>query len=100
MDSPSYFYCTGDLSTISIGFLMPSLLSLFFFRIETFGRTCASTTSLRDDDLVKGFLDFVLDDERDEEKFNFLPFLVVVLVHEGASSNSGVGRREESLCRE
>jgi hypothetical protein len=100
MVSSSSFYCTGATSTISTGFSMPFPLSLFFFRIEAFGRTCTSTTSLRVDDLVKGFLTFVLTVEGDEEKCNFLPFLVVALVDEGTSSNSGAGGGERSLCGE
>jgi hypothetical protein len=92
--------CTGTTSTISTGFSMLFPLSLFFFRIETFGRTCVSTTSLRVDDLVKGLLTFVLVVEGDEEKCSFLPFLVVALVEEGTSSNSGAGGGERSLCGE
>jgi hypothetical protein len=46
---------------------MPLPLSLFFFIMEAFGRTCISKTSLRVDDLVKGFLTFVLAIEGDEE---------------------------------
>jgi hypothetical protein len=78
MDSSSY--CTWTTSTISIGFSIPFPLSLFFFKIETFGRTCVPTASLRADDLVKGLLTCVLVVEGDEEKCNFLPFLVMALV--------------------
>ena len=79
---------------------MPFPLSLLFFRMETFGRTCSSKTPLRDDDLVKGFLTLVLAIEGDEEKCSFLPFLVVALVEEGTSSNSGVVGGERSLYGE
>jgi len=96
MVSYSSIFCTGSTS-ISTGFSMPFPLSLFFFRIEAFGRTCTSTTSLRVDDLVKGLLTFVLTVEGDEEKCSFLPFLVVALVDEGTSSNSGAGGGERSL---
>jgi hypothetical protein len=74
-------------------------LSLFFFGIETLGRTSASTTFLRVDDLVKGFLTFVLASRVGEEKCNFIPFLDVTLVDEG-TSYSGAGGGEKSLCRE
>jgi hypothetical protein len=92
--------CIGITSSISIGFSMPLPLSFFFFRMETFGRTCSSTTPLRVDDLVKGLLILVLDVEGDEEKCSFFPFFVVVLVEEGTSSNSGAGGGERSLCGE
>jgi hypothetical protein len=92
--------CTRTTSSISTGFSMPFPLSLFFFRMEAFGRTCSSTTPLRVDDLVKGFLTFVLAIEGDEEKCSFLPFLVVDLVEEGTSSNYGAGGGERSLCGE
>jgi hypothetical protein len=35
-----------------------------------------------------------------EEKCNFLPLLVVALVDEGTSSNSGAGGGEKYLCGE
>jgi hypothetical protein len=44
----------------SIGFSMDSPLSLFLFGIETLGMNSASIASLRDYDLVKGFLNFIL----------------------------------------
>jgi hypothetical protein len=100
MAAPSSFYCRGALSITSIGFSIPFPLSFFFFRIETFGRTCVSTSSLRVDALVKGFLTFVLDVREGEEKCNFLPFLVVALVDEGTSSNSSAEGGEKSLCGE
>jgi hypothetical protein len=52
-------------------FPMPWPLSFFFCRIETFGRDCSSTTSLRVDDIVKGFLTLMLAAEGDEEKCSF-----------------------------
>jgi hypothetical protein len=55
---------------------------------------------LRVDDLVKGFLILNLAAGAGEGKCNFLPLLVVVLVDEGTSSNSGVGGGEKSLCGE
>jgi len=55
---------------------------------------------LRADDLVKGFLNFVLDAGEGEEKCNFLPFLVTALVDEGTSSNSGAGGGEKYLYGE
>jgi hypothetical protein len=70
---------------------MPFPLSLFFFRMEAFDRACVLTTSLRTDALVKGILTFLLDVEGDEYNCSFLPFLVVALVEEGTSSNSGAG---------
>jgi len=100
MDLPSSFYCMEALYITSIGFSIPFPLSLFFFRIETLGRNFASTTSLRVDDLVKGFLTFVLAAGEGEEKCNLLPFSVLALVDEGTSSNSGAGGGEKYLCGE
>jgi hypothetical protein len=97
MDSPSSFYYRGALSITSIVFSMPFPLYFFFFRIETLGRNHVSTTSLRDDDLVKGFLTFLLAVGEGEEKCNFLPFLVVALVDEGTSSNFGAAEDVKSL---
>jgi hypothetical protein len=77
---------------------MPRPLSFFFCRIETFGRDCSSTISLGVDALMKGFLTLMLDLEGDEEKCSFFPSFVVVLVEEGAYSNSGGGGG--SLCGE
>jgi hypothetical protein len=59
-------------------FLMPWPLSFFFYRIETFGRDCSSTTSLIVDDLVKGFLTLMLATEGDEEKCSFFVLLIKV----------------------
>jgi hypothetical protein len=49
------------------------------------------------DDLVKGFSNFVIAVEGDEEKCSFLRFLVVVLVEEGTSFNFGAEGGERSL---
>jgi hypothetical protein len=79
---------------------MPLPLSLFFFAIEILGRTSTSTASLRADDLVKGFLNFMLVVGVGEEKCNFLPFLAMPMVDEGTYSNSGAGGGEKYLCGE
>jgi hypothetical protein len=79
---------------------MPLPLSFFLLGTETLGRTSASTASLRFDDLVKGFMIFILATGAGEEKCNFLPLLDVALVDEGTSSNSGAGISEKSLCGE
>jgi hypothetical protein len=55
---------------------------------------------LRVDDLLKGFLIFMLAAGAGEEKCNFLPFLVVPLVDEGTSSKSGARGGEKSLYGE
>jgi hypothetical protein len=65
--------------------------------MDTFLRTRSSTTSLRDDYLVKGLLILVLVSEEDEEKCSFLPLFVVALVEEGTSYNSSAGGGERSL---
>jgi hypothetical protein len=59
-------------------FQMPWPLYLFFCRIKTFGRECSSTTSLRDDDLVKGFLTLMLVAKGDEEKCSFFDLPIKV----------------------
>jgi hypothetical protein len=100
MDSPLFFYFTGDFSITSIGFSMPFPLSFFFFDIEKLGRNSSSTTSLRVDDLVKVFLTFMLPVGVGEEKCIFLSFLSMALVEEGTSSNLGAGGGEKSLCGE
>jgi hypothetical protein len=79
---------------------MPFPLSFFFFRMETFGRTCSSTTPLQTDDLMKGLLILVLDAEGDEDKCSFLPYFVVALVEEGTASNFGARVGERSLYGE
>ena len=79
---------------------MPFYFCFFFFRMETFGRTCPSTTSLRVDDLLKCLLTLVMVVEGDEEKCSFFPFFAVGLVEEGDYSNSGGGGGEISLCGE
>jgi hypothetical protein len=106
MDSSSCY--TRITSSISTGSSIPFPFSFFFFIMEDtnfsmnspFGRTYSSTTSLRDDDLVKGFFLLVLTIEGDEEKCSFLPFLVLSLVEEGTSSISSEGGGERSLCGE
>jgi hypothetical protein len=98
MDSPLSFYFTGALSITPIGFSMYLPLSFSFLGIETLGRTSASTASLRADDLVKGFLILILATEAGEDKCKLFPLLVVDLVDEGTSSNSGAGGGEKSLC--
>jgi hypothetical protein len=75
----------------SIGFPIVSLLLLTFFGTKALGMNFVSTTSLWDDDLVKGLLTLVLVVATGEGKCNFLPFLDVVLVYEGTSSSLGVG---------
>ena len=60
-------------------FPMPWPFSFFIFRIETFGRDCSSTTSLRDYDLVKGFMTLMLAAEGDEEKCSFFVLPIKVL---------------------
>jgi hypothetical protein len=52
--------------------------------------TYISSSSLWDDDPVKGLLTLVSTATLGEGKCNFLPFLVVVLA-EGTSSSSGAG---------
>jgi hypothetical protein len=96
--SLSLFFCTGVSSFLSIGFSMP--LPFFFCRIEDFGRECSSKPSLGTDDLVKGFLPLVLAAGGEEEKCSFFPFFATVFVVEGTSSNSGGGGGEKSLCGE
>ena len=100
MASPLSFCCIRALYITSIGFSIPFPLSFFIFIIETLGRTCASIASLRVDDLVKDFLNFMLVVGVGEEKCDFLPFLAVTLVDEGNSSNSGAGGGEKSLYGE
>jgi hypothetical protein len=68
-------------------FSMYSPLSFFLFGIETLGRNSSSTSSLRADDLVKGFLTFMLAVGVGEDKCNFIPFLFMALVDEGNYSN-------------
>jgi hypothetical protein len=91
MDLPLSFCCTGALSITPIGFSMPLPLSFYFLGTETWGNISSSTTSLRDDDLVKGFLILILAVGEGEEKCNFLPLLAVDLVDEGTTSNLGAG---------
>jgi hypothetical protein len=79
---------------------MDSPLPLTFFGTEALGMTYASTASLWDDDIVKCLLTLVLATGAGEGKCNFLPFLAMVLVNEGTSSNSGAGGGENSLCGE
>jgi hypothetical protein len=66
-----------------------SLLLLTLFRIEAMVMTSISTTSLWDDDILKGLLTLVLVVATGEGKCNFIPFLAVVLFDEGNYSNSG-----------
>ena len=68
-----------------------SHLLLTLFGTEALCMNYDSTTSLWDDDIVKGLLTLVLVVATGEGKCNFLPFLAVVLVDEGTSSISGVG---------
>jgi hypothetical protein len=98
MASSSYF--TGITSSISTCFSMPFPSSFLFFRMEIFGRTYSSIASLRDDDLVKGFLILVLAAKGDEEKCSLLPLLAMALVEEGTSSSSSAGGGERPLCGE
>jgi hypothetical protein len=74
----------------SIGFPTVSPLPLSFFLTEALVMTSVSTSSLWDDDLVKGLLTLVLAAAIGEGKYNVLPFLAVILA-EGTSSSSGVG---------
>jgi len=89
----SFFFCTWVSSFLSIGFPMPLP---FFFCTRISGRDCSLTTSLGIDDLVKGLLPLVLTVEGEEGKCSFFPFLDVVLVKEGTSSNPGGGGGEKS----
>jgi hypothetical protein len=100
MDLSLSFFYTGDLSITPIVFSMPLTLSFTFPGTETLGRTFDSTTFLRVDDLVKGFLILILAIGVGKEKCNFLPLLAVALVDEGNSSNSSAGGGEKSLCGE
>jgi len=97
MALPLSFCCTRALSITPIVFFMPLPFSFSFLGTETLGKISATTTSLRVDDIVKGFLIFMLVVGKGEEKCNFLPFLVVALVDKGTSSNSGVGGGEKPL---
>jgi hypothetical protein len=72
----------------------------FFFCIGISGRDCSSTTSLGIYDLVKGLWPLVLTIGGEEGKCSFFPFLDVVLVEEGTSSNPGGGGGEKYLCGE
>jgi hypothetical protein len=76
----SFFFRTRVSYFFSIGFTIP--LPFFFCRIEVFGRDCSSTTSLGDDDILKGFLTLVLAAGGNEEKCSFFLFFVAVLVVE------------------
>jgi hypothetical protein len=60
----------------------------------------SSKTSLGIDDLVKGFMPLVVATGGEEGKCSFFPFLDVVLVEEGTSSNPGGGGGEKYLCGE
>jgi len=93
----SFFFCTGVSSFLSTGF--PMTLP-FFFCTGISGRDYSSTNSLGVDDLVKGLLPLVLTVGGEEGKCSFFPFLDVVLVEEGTSSNPGGGGGEKSLCGE
>jgi hypothetical protein len=84
----------------STRFSIPLPLYFSFLGTETLGRTYSSTTSLKADDLIKGFLILILAAGVGEKKCNFVPLLVVALVDEGNSSNSGAGGAEKSLCGE
>ena len=72
----------------------------FFFCTWILGRDYSSTTCLGIDDLVKGLRPLVLTSGGEEGKCSFFPFLDVVLVEEGTSSNLGGGGGEKSLCGE
>jgi hypothetical protein len=72
----------------------------FFFCTRISGRVYSSTTSLGIDDLVKGLLPLVLAARGEDGKCRFFPFLDVVLVEEGTSSNLGGGGGEKSLYGE
>ena len=79
---------------------MDSFLPLTFFGTEALGMNSASRTYLWVDELVKCFLTLVLAARVGEGKCNFFPFLVVVLVDEITSSNSGARGGESSFCGE
>jgi hypothetical protein len=72
----------------------------FFFSTGISDGDCSSKTSLGTNDLVKGILPLVLAIVGEEEKCSFFPFLDVVLVEEGTSSNPGGGGGEKYLYGE
>jgi hypothetical protein len=72
----------------------------FFCCTGISGVGCSLKTSLGIDDLVKGFLPLVVATKGEEGKCSFFPFLAVVLVEEGTSSNPSGGGGEKSLYGE
>jgi hypothetical protein len=72
----------------------------FFFSTGISDGDYSSKTSLGTNDVVKGLLPLVLAVVGEEGKCSFFPFLDVVLVEEGTSSNPGGGGGEKSLCGE
>ena len=61
---------------------------------------CFSKTYLGTNDLVKSLLPFILATGGEEGKCSFFPFLDVVLVEEGTSSNLDGRGGEKYLCGE